>query len=55
MYQNKHEIFNTETTDQIILDSDGVGIVPVKLFPERSNPAEEWKMTSKHESTMKNT
>jgi hypothetical protein len=31
------------------------GIVPVKLFMERTNLSAEWKMTSKHESAMKNT
>ncbi len=29
--------------------------MPVKLFNERANPAVEWKMTSNHESPMKNT
>jgi hypothetical protein len=52
-----HNHYNRTTLDLLNLVSDPswLGIVPIKLLCQRDNSAVEWKMTSKHESTMKNT
>jgi hypothetical protein len=60
--KNKHDNTISTTSNQTILHSHKLdinkiwlGIVPVKLLLERYNSAVEWKMKSKHESTIKHT
>jgi hypothetical protein len=60
--KNTHDNTIITTSNKTTLDSHKfdimaiwLGIVPIKLLLKRFNQAVEWKMTSKHESTMKNT